>query len=72
MSVAVTFRLHCVTVAVTDIAMNRENLIEQLDEILALLAAQANGGRGGLSEQRRKLILRLVKALRTEIAKSTD
>lgn len=53
-------------------AMNRETLIEQLDEILALLSRQTNGARGGISEQRRQTIERLVKIIRDEVLNSTD
>ncbi len=53
-------------------AMDRETLIEQLDEILALLSRQTNGAKGGISEQRRQTIERLVKHVREEILNSTD
>lgn len=53
-------------------AMDRETLIEQLDEILALLSRQTNGAKGGISEQRRQTIERLVKIIRDDVLNSTD
>lgn len=52
--------------------MDRETLIEQLDEILALLSRQTNGAKGGISEQRRQTIERLVKHVRDEVLNSPD
>lgn len=50
--------------------MDAREIAERLDEILDLLSQQTDGARGGLSEQRRKVIVRLVKLLRDEISKS--
>jgi hypothetical protein len=52
--------------------MDTRETTERLDEILDLLSQQTDGAQGGLSEPRRKVIVRLVKLLRDELLKSGD
>lgn len=52
--------------------MSNQEIIDHLDEILDLLAARTDHGRGGLTEPRRRMVERSVKALRDEVSKSDD
>lgn len=47
--------------------MTPPDIIDRLDEILELLAARKDHGHGGLTETRRRLVERMVRALRDEL-----
>lgn len=52
--------------------MDTREITERLDEILELLGPTRDHGHGGLTEARRKLVVRLLKLLRDEVSRSDD
>lgn len=52
--------------------MDTREITERLDEILDLLGPATDHGQGGLTEARRRVVERLVKALRDEVSRSGD